>query len=273
MQPIKNIFNSIPWSFLLVIFGIVYYQADLLGWALLFGYIFSNLISIIHHLYWAHGYVIPKNKFIKTILDLLGYISWPSIFIHPKFFWTYTHHYHHKYWGTPDDFVQITSNIVTFIRYVIFRPLSLFLKFSSVTTENIGSIKKMIAYTEMMIQSNQDKVKSFIDRYYRILTMIIHLFLLILIGTKYYFYFIFFPIWMYSVHLALFGEYIAHAKSITKKTEKDYHWMFLFATEYSYHYSHHRYNALILGPGKWRYLNLQYYFIKLFYNIQTKTII
>jgi len=267
MQAIKNIFNTIPWTILSVIFGIVYYQADLLGWALLFGYVFSNLISVIHHLYWAHGYVTPKNKFIKTILDLLGYISWPGIFIHPKFFWTYTHWYHHKYWGTPDDFVQINNNIGTFIWHVIFRPIPLFVKLSNFDA------KKMVEYTNNMIALNQDKIKSFIDKYYRVLTVIIHVSLLLLIGMKYYFYFIFFPIWVYSVNLALFGEYVAHAKGINKKTEKDYHWMFLFATEYSYHYSHHKYGALILGPGKWRYLNLQYYFIKLFYNIQTKIII
>jgi hypothetical protein len=80
MQTVKSILNFIPWTFLLIISGILYYQADLLVWALIIGYITSNFISVIHHLYWAHGYVVPKNRFIKTMLDLIGYVSWPVSF-------------------------------------------------------------------------------------------------------------------------------------------------------------------------------------------------
>jgi len=270
MHHIKHIFKFIPWSFLLVIFGILYYQADLLVWALLIGYIAANFISVIHHLYWAHQYVIPKNKFIKILIDLIGYISWPSIFLHPKAFWTYSHWYHHKHWGTNDDFVQIDNNNITmFTQYVIFRPFSLFFKIRNST----NGMKKLKIYMETMSQADQHKVTPFIDQYYRIITITIHISLMLLLGMKYYFYFVFFTCWMYSMHLALFGEYVPHVKRANDESEKDHPWAFLLAPEYSYHYSHHKYGALILGPGKWRYLNLQYYFIKLFYNIQTKTII
>lgn len=273
MRTVKSILNFIPWTFLLIISGIVYYQADLLVWALIIGYITSNFISVIHHLYWAHGYVVPKNRFIKTILDLIGYVSWPSIFLHPKSFWTYTHWYHHQFWGTSKDFVEIKDNTVSFIRYVIFRPiLSLFFKLEH--NKNINNnMDRLAIYTENMIASNQNKTQPLVDKYYRSLTVIIHLSLLLLIGMKYYFYFVFFQIWLYTVQLALFGEYIPHAKNIPEQTEKNYPWLFLLAPEYAYHCSHHRYGALILGPGKLKYLNIQYFFIRLLYNIQTKIII
>lgn len=232
-----------------------YYNADLLLWALLTSLIVFNCVSLIIHIDWSHNYIVPKNKFVKFFLDLLGYLTaLPSVNgVSPKVFWKHIHPIHHRYWKDQEkDYLQWELNHNHLLRYLF-----------TVDARHRQTTTKWYDYFSV--------TDSFIDRHFNLVIILVHVLLFWLLGFKYYFYFVIFQIWAFERQMTLIGEIVPHLNKRTREEEHDSPWLFPFYGESAFHVSHHRYPLeLNLGQGWKKYFNIQYYFVKLFYNINPK---
>jgi hypothetical protein len=237
---------------LCVIGGIIYYHADLLLWAVLANWVIYNCVSLIVHYDWSHKYLIPKNTFFKFILDVFGYLTaLPGV--SPRLFWKHVHQIHHRNWKDPEaDYLQWELNHNHWVRYLF--------------TVNARNTQHSSNWSKDLPQEN-----TFFEKYFNLIIVSIHLCLFLILGFKYYFYFVLLQVWAFDRQMALVGEILPHINKITKEDERDFPWLFLYYGESAYHVSHHRYPLEFnLGKGWIKYLNIQYYFIKLFYNINPK---
>jgi hypothetical protein len=122
-----------------------------------------------------------------------------------------------------------------------------------------------------------DSVEKFMDDHWRVISICTNIILMLLMGIKYYFFFVFLQGWIFLRYIGFATEYFPHKNRVSIQDEleheKKYVWLFPFITSTAYHASHH-YNAryLILGPGITKYFNIQYYFVKLFFNIKAKVL-
>jgi fatty acid desaturase len=242
--------------------GLIYYQADMLGWALLFGLFVFNCGSLIVHEGWGHKYILPKNKLIKFIADMFGYLSFfptPKS-ISPRLYWNYVHITHHIKWKDSDDYLQWGLDHNNSWIYLF---TSRFRKTKRIVTDDIFKRE-----TDKYLK-NLNQFERFVDKHYNAVTIGLHILLLAVLGIKLYFYFVFFQIWLFTRSMVLFGEIMQHKGKKTKEDEKDNSLLlFPFFTSNTFHISHHVYpNEMNLGAGLLKYFNMQYYFIKLFYNV------
>lgn len=248
---------------ILVIFGLLYYQADLLLWAVLFAYIISNCASVIQHSQWAHRDIQPKNKIVEYVFDFIGALFGTTLLTSPRISWGVGHAYHHNEWGSDHDDIFESLKLNGPFKHLLF--VKKYGPAQERATEYIES--KIAKYI-----STLNPVANFIEKHFFFIALISHILLLLLLGIKLYFYFVVFQIWFHNIYQALFGQVIAHPTDGTPATEKDRPKLFLLNPEYSYHKSHHEDRALIVGPGMRKYFNIQYYFIRLFYSIVTTRI-
>ena len=66
-----------------------------------------------------------------------------------------------------------------------------------------------------------------------------------------------------------FVEYITHYNNLYREEDTDHPWYFFLCGNHAYHSTHHRnLRAVIVGAGWLKYFNVQYYYIKLFYNLR-----
>lgn len=259
----KRIFSdAVIISTLLILLGLVYFHSFLIVWALLITWLLFNCASLIVHEGWAHNYITPKNKFIGYIMDLFGYLTFlpntKSKSISPKLFWMYQHILHHKHWKG-DDVVQWGLDHNHWLIYT----------FTSKMKKSKRILNDEIIKNETNRYTNgMDSFSKLIDDYYTEVILLIHLTLLLAMGVEYYFYFVLFQAWIFGKIMIIVGEIIPHYKK-TASEEKDALYLFPLVTGNAYHVLHHQYqNVLFLGKGWLKYINIQYYFIKLFYNIR-----
>lgn len=251
---LKNILSTV-----LVAIGFIYFANTELTWySLLVGYLLSNCVLILVHEGWVHNYIEPKNRLIGFILDYLGYI----IFNTSKLRWQYLHNHHHKYWKTEEDWDQFGVDHTPW-------PLYLFFLYRQTPPNNmIQRFDGMEAYARQQRNKLFPESK-FLEDYFQIVVIISHLIFLFAFGLEIYFYFLFFQVWIFIRLFKLFNEIIPHAHKKTIGEEKDASYLFLLCTNAALHTSHHIYKGTIFfGKGWWKYLNVQYYFVKTFYNIK-----
>jgi hypothetical protein len=248
----KNTFLTI-----IIIAGLIYFQCDLLGWALLLAWVISNLVFLNLHEKWAHGYIQAKNKFLDIILDLTTYFFYTKIPIIHKIDLenAYNYHFsHHKHWQMSKDIVhyQLENN--------------------NFWTFNFGDIKQVDNESNYMsirkTTDNQTNIEAtFINRYQQIIVLILHLLLFFLLGFKYYFYFVVLQIWLANVYDRLFIEYIPH-KLLKNKFDIPI-LIPIVGTAGALHNEHHIKNKHILDDSGLlrKYLNPHYYLVKLFFRL------
>ena len=265
MKYVNELINSIPLQLVCVIAGLLYFQFDLIGYALIEAYIVCNCLVVVGHMGWSHRYVTPKNKLISMILSLIGVVFWHETTKSARLHWTCRHLYHHKEWRKEEDDVQgnLAEN-----HWLVYLFLNM-----KINNKNNKLAESFVADLNPTYLKSLDKFSLFIENNYTKVFLTLHIILLALLGLKYYFFFVFLQIWINKIYSLFFGEIVAHPGSATRQTEKDHPKLFLICPEYAYHASHHRKNALILGPRLLKYINIQYYFIRLFYNIQTNNIV
>lgn len=263
MQLIKKILtDQVLWLTTISIFGLFYYNFDLIGPSLLVAYIISGFMPIIVHEGWSHNKVRPKNIFITVIMDFCGYLlTIPNkSSVSPRLMWIVVHNHHHKNWKNEDDGVQWGIDNNHALAYMF---TSNFRKVS----KRILTVKKIIQETSKY-QRNLNKISVWIDNNWKNLLIAFHIIMLFTLGIKYYFYFVLFPVWLINSLTIFFGDILPHINKKTRDEEFDMPWVFPIALTSAYHISHHKYvNQLNLGPGWVKYFNIQYYFILLFFKI------
>lgn len=249
-------------SSLLVLVGLLYFNNwDLLIWALIMSCVLLNCITITVHEGWSHGYILPKNRIVGAIIDYITYIFFNT----SRLRWQFLHKHHHKFWKCKEDWDQFGVDHTPWFLYLVFLyrtapPAEItkeFSKFDQYYTENLQLLT---------VESR------FLEKYYVPLNVITHLVILTIFGAETYFYFLFFQVWMLIRLFKLFTEILPHSHK-TLEDEADMPFLFILCGGIAYHTSHHRNkNQIIFGKGWLKYINIQYYFTKLFFNIKVKNI-
>ena len=246
-----------------VILGLLYFDWDLLGWALLAAYFISNFSVMVIHEGWVHQYIVPKNKYVGYFLDLFfGYVIYSII---SKSHWRAHHRRHHVTWQTPNDWdghTFATNKIFSFVMNI-----------NCTLYGDMELLRPAIKqhYAEL------DSVEKFMDDNWRVISIWTNIILMLLMGIKYYFFFVFLQGWIFIRYIKFAAEYFPHKNKVSIQDEleheKKYAWLFPLITSTAYHASHHyRAGYLIFGPKIAKYFNVQYYFVKLFYNIKAKVL-
>lgn len=242
--------------------GFFYYRFDLAVYAVIFSYVVYNISIIIIHEHWAHNQLVPRNDFCRFLINLFGYASiFPfSYKVSPLFFWKVIHISHHINFKSSHDYVQNKLNRLHWLPYLF--------------CSDLGQKSDNKKAKELYQSSNEEfltgcyNYEKFIDRNYQWIITLLHIAMLMTLGFKYYFYFVFFPTWISIRLILLFGEIVPHRHKKTKEEEYDSPWLFPLIGTQAYHVSHHRYPYdLNVGPGNLKYFNIQHYFILLFYQI------
>lgn len=227
-----------------------------LFYALVVGYIVSNCMTLVFHEYWSHNQLRPKNRIIGFIFDYICHL-----FVHDRISWIYTHTYHHRHWKSVQD-IEVTDMLhMGWFHYFIF---------ASPVHGNPGHY----AATEVNRASMMSQLlpeSQFLQTHVKEITIATHLIFLLTFGLSIYVYFLLFQIWIFHKYIVVFDELVTHYNNKTRDEEHDNPYLFPICCGTAYHKSHHALlDSIILGPGKLKYLNIQYYFIKLFYNITAK---
>ena len=245
-------------STIILFAGLIYFwDITLFVWSLLLAYVVCNCMIMITHEGWAHSYITPKNRFTEFILDYIGTI----IFNKSRTSWCFTHTRHHKHWKQADDWDQQQIDGANWFLYGIL----LYSKIRPCVPTQL--IKE---YTNSYILKLRPET-NWLECNRKFIIAITHMAFILLFGWKIYFYFLFVQIWMNARYANIFIELVPHKNSLTKEQEYDLPQYFIFNTNVAYHASHHRYPGVIFfGPGWIRYLNIQYYFVKLFYRIRAR---
>jgi fatty-acid desaturase len=258
LKQIKNTVSDMYLMLSIFIVGFLIYDHSLrLVWALLVAWIIANCTALIVHEGWSHQYIVPKNKYFGYVLDYLAYLSMSQT----KLYWKKLHIDHHKYWKTEHDHVQWSLDNNHWFTY-IFSDRKQYLK-------NIFH-PQIISRDTKMLYDNMDKFSVFMDQHHVLITIPFHILIVFLFGFNFYFYFILLQIWLFSIYMLLFGEILPH-RDKRKEQEHNLLWLFPLCLGNAYHFSHHTtMNTLFLGTGWIKYINPQYYFIKLFYKVTAK---
>jgi fatty-acid desaturase len=224
--------------------------------ALVVGYIFSNCMTLVFHEHWVHRQLSPKNRIVGFIFDYLCHLI-----VHDRIFWIYSHTYHHRHWKTTQD-IEVNAMLAgSWLYYFIFA--------SPVHGNLTHRAGADASCAEVMSQLNPES--QFLQKYVTEITLATHLIFLLIFGLSVYTYFLLFQIWIFHKYIVVFDELVTHYNNKTRDEEVDNPYLFLICCGTAYHKSHHTlFNSIILGPGKLKYMNIQYYFIKLFYNITAK---
>lgn len=237
----------------------------LLGWthninyfwyALGIGYVLSNCMTMVIHEYWVHQQLRPKNRIVGFVFDYIGHLL-----VSDRISWVYAHSYHHIHWKSPQD-IEVTTMLTNSWIY--------YLAGASPVHGNIAHASSIEARRESETNRLLPESK-FLQKYIVELTIITHLVLLLIFGFTAYVYFVLFQIWLFHKYIVGFNELVTHYNNKTREEEADIPYLFPICCGTAYHKSHHALSdSIILAPGKLKYLNIQYYFVKLFYNITAK---
>jgi hypothetical protein len=246
---------------LVAIAGICWYGLDLLGWALLYSWLISNLMCIVMHEYWAHGYIEPKNKFIGYVLDV--YMCSMLMFCARPRQTAKIHDYHHKYFHGNRDNIQYELDHNSWLSYIF--------KFNVVTDTKLNHwITEQSDSDFVAVYEKMDTVERWIEHNAIAILTVFHLVLFLVLGLHLYLYFMLLPILFHKLVFFYFSEVLTHK---VYRDDLDMPWAFPIVCNTAWHNTHHLHlDKLVLGPGIIKYFNPQYYFIRLFYKIKSKII-
>lgn len=240
----------------------IYLNVSLFGYAVLAAYISTNCMAIVIHEYWVHNQLTPKNRFFGFIFNYLGLLAFGQ-----RLTWKYTHSYHHTHWKTRQDIETVGMLSETWWRYFLLGSTFKTTKFGDLTQEFNAHMQQADVYSG----NNMHKLlpeSQFLEKHSISIILISHLILLLALGLVIYTYFVIFQIWCLGRYIPVFNELVTHYNNKTPEEEADTPYLFPICCGTAYHHSHHtKPDTIILGPGWVKYFNVQYYFIKLFYNV------
>lgn len=239
-----------------IIIGLIYYNNfTLLLAGLAVTWILWALLEIIKHEYFEHRYVVPKNALIGYLADLILYAFTPKIYIN-KAQAIREHNYHHLYWKTDrDEFIQkVRSAAIPGLDDPMF-----------LVQPNEKNMNKLLAeYT----------YGKFIIKHLVKLRLLFSLAVVVFVGVEYFVYLVLLPVILKTVL-----EY-QHDLYIDRFGERDYWWLWPISLNQAWHLEHHMtfkyrpqsWDDIFRGPKLFRYLNPQYYFIRLLFRLKLSSL-
>jgi hypothetical protein len=224
-------------------------------WGFIASFLFCNTVSITSHYYWWHPILKPKNKYIGVLLDFYTMFFHVTAYVDPvnspkKSFFDHSHH--HKFFGKDKDPTSVERQRYNGLMFFFNRSLTSY--FGKTTYTKVENLKYSSLYNKF------NPMEKFLEDYCMILLLVTHLILVVLLGFYYYVLFVWVPVIYYWV-----GSEGTEALCFYK----DNCWSFPFFLDNAYHRSHHQIpSKIIMGPRKLKllkYVNPQYWYIKLFY--------
>lgn len=212
------------------------------------------ITEIAKHDYIEHNYIVPKNQFIKYIVDFILYITNPSMYA-DKLAWIKIHIYHHSYWKTESD--QFTQDIT---QGIVSSTLSVYHPFARPNKKALDQLLK--EYTKF----------TWIFRYLLEIKLLLSVGFILLFGLEYFVYLIMAPM---IFKLALDGQ---HDWFLIKFGERDYGFLFPLTLNQAWHVTHHinykhsptTWSELFNGASWVKYINPQYYVARLFFRLRSQ---
>ena len=218
----------------------------------------GNTALMVVHDYWSHNAMIPRNRFLGYALDLYRYIITISTMkkFSQRMLMSCNHLYHHRFFEGPNDPVRCSLEHNNWFQYIFICRIYLD-KQNKAFTDILSKKDYVIAYNKL------DKIGRFMEDHTRIMLAGAHLILLLLLGIKYYMYFVLIPIWYYAIVDHTFVEW-TYGK--LARDGRNLPYLYPLVLGQAYHNLHHEYpNKIIVGPTPIRYLNPQYWFAKIFF--------
>jgi len=249
INKLKNV--AIPWYFIFVIAGLIFYfDILLIMYSLIVTWGIWALTEVPKHDYIEHNYIRPKNTIIKYLIDFILFLLNSEMYANKKG-WQKMHDLHHKNWRTDKDTLTYAIDRGILIAMAAYRP------FARPNKEDLNEILKGYA------------TFSWIFRYLIEIKILIAITLLLLLGPQLFLYFVAIPA---SLKLGFEGQ---HDWYIIRFGERNYWFMWPIALNQAWHLSHHQsYNKapntwgdIFQGPTWVRYINPQYYLTILFFKI------
>jgi hypothetical protein len=263
----KLITDTVLILFPLILFGLFYFQSNLIWASLIIIFILVGALPAVVHEEWTHKNIVPKNKWIGYVIETVTYLTVMlpfQIALSPKFWWCYAHHQHHKIWKTPGDVSQkyVDNNHWTTILFTSnFRKLDWV-----IFPDNEVFQKEYKKYKESL-----GKFSTFLNDHFISIIIIFHLVCLLMLGVETYFYLILFPIWTSMRFIIWFSDVLPHQHKKTKQDEHDLN-LFWLGGAAAYHITHHYHvKDVMTGKGWRKYFDVQYLTIRLFYNLSPNT--
>lgn len=240
-------------------------RPDLLFYSLILSWALCNVTTIIVHEWWTHDLVKPKNKILHFIFNFVGYcLFWSS-----RLQWRVEHRWHHKYWKTNKDLDYLSFQNTPWWFYLLFATeFQVFLgKKLPSSAPWIPSFLKEKEYFYSKILNEMSTTEKFFEKIWVIIPLITAVVLIYLIGFINYMYFIGGPTFFFRCYIIGFNEISTHwPLRLTREEESNTPYLFPLCCGTAYHKTHHyEPTTIVLGPGKLKYLNIQYWFIKLFF--------
>jgi hypothetical protein len=250
-------YSGAIWIVSLAVGMYIYYTPMLLISALITGYIVSNCMAMHLHEYWVHDLIKPRNRIIGFILDFITTILWA---MQNRPHWRFMHSYHHIHWKTNKDH-DAGSYATPWLQYLLFGQAA---KYSHLG----GFSPEPSLLTEAENTANLLPEEKFLVQYQSYIRIATHLLVLLILGPAIYIYFLLLMGWMQTRYIVYFNEIVTHHNNKTREEEADTPYIFPICTGTAYHKTHHMHaDILVVGPGWVKYFNVQYYFVKLLYNI------
>jgi fatty-acid desaturase len=213
------------------------------------------------HEWWTHDLIIPRNRVVGFIFDYIGHI----LFMTSRLRWRWSHRWHHKYWKTDQDQDYIFKNTPSWFYLFLATPLE--------TVANRNKFEVPEEYTKGMMECYEKNIvlftpeSRFLEKHWKSITVLSHIILIAILGYVNWIYFVLLQAWLFRCYIIGFNEIVTHwPLKITREEETNTPYLFPICCGTAYHVDHHSDpRKIVLGPGKLKYLNIQYWFIKVFF--------
>ena len=238
------------------------YTAPVLGlWAILAAWVFCNCSAMLIHEWWTHDLIIPRNRVISFIFDYVGHI----LFMTSRLHWRWDHRWHHKYWKTEKDVDYVFKNTPAWFYLFFATPIGVVMGQAPAPRPE-GYLEGLPECRETnMVKLTPES--RFLENHWISVTIVSHAILIAVMGYVNWTYFVLLQAWLFRCYIIGFNEITTHwPLKLTREEETNTPYLFPLCCGTAYHVDHH-FNAtqIVLGPGKLKYLNIQYWFIRLFF--------
>ena len=246
--------------------GIIALWSNLFWWSLLVAYFTCNISTITNHEGWGHRYIVAKNNYYEAFWDMFAHMCWfhytdkrPLAYI--KSTYGIGHGAHHRLWQDPED-LDTQSGKRSWAKHTWFISLA-----------DIAHSKMSAAFykIDIIIDQRVDKLpkwQQFVERQSLWIMLAIHLAFLAAFGFTAWFYFMFLQMVYVRTYITLLTDIIPHA-GVGNDPKKELWWTWPLFLDNSYHIRHHT-TGYYLGPKWTNPFNIQWWFIKMFYNETAK---
>lgn len=236
--------------------------------ALLVGWVICNCITMTIHEDWVHDLITPRNRLSAFIFNYMGYVLWDI----KRIYWRYGHKDHHQIWKTPVD------PYISWKDYSGWRIALTNLPMEGPSNKRLLADPAFIEYRRKYVDgiieyyprylNSLTPENQFLEKHQTIIIPLTHMAFFFAFGAVNYIYFLLLQCFLFRSYIIVFDEIVTHHNDKTREEESDQtHW-FPICCGTAYHTTHHNNPTMVvLGPGWIKYVNIQYYFTRLFYKL------